>query len=139
MIPDTDIIYTDEKGVVEMPSLTYAIELEREDESLFGEGRITGRCDGLDAVKQAVYKILRTQKGRHIIYGEYGSEHFGLFGKPYAYAAPELERTVSEALLRDSRITAVDGFVFERSGEKVSAAFTVHTIFGEFSEVIEDV
>ena len=26
MIPDMDIIYTDEKGVVELPSLTYAIE-----------------------------------------------------------------------------------------------------------------
>ena len=139
MIPDMDIIYTDEKGVVELPSLTYAIELDREDENLFGEGRITGSCDGLDAMKQAVYKILRTQKDHFVIYGEYGSEHFGLFGKPYAFAVPELERMISEALLRDSRITAVDNFSFERKGEKVSAAFTVHTIFGDFSEVIEDV
>ena len=139
LIPDMDIIYTDEKGVVEMPSLTYAIELEKEDESLFSEGRITGKCDGLAAVRQAVYKILRTEKDKFIIYGEYGSEHFGLTGKPYTYAVPELERTVSEALLRDSRIRAVDDFSFEREGEKVSVSFTVHSIFGDFGEVIENV
>lgn len=139
MIPDREIIYPETKGIVEMPSLTYAIELEREEESNFEEGRITGMCDGLEAVRQAVYKILRTEKGRFLIYKEYGTEHFSLFGKPRPFAVPEVERMVTEALMRDSRITAVDNFVFDGEGGVLDVKFDVHSIFGDFSEVISDV
>lgn len=136
MIPDREILYSDEKGVVEMPSFTYAIEFEREDEKRFTEGRISGNCDGIAAIKQAVYKILRTEKDGFIIYKNYGTEHMSLIGKPRSFALPELERMIKEALLRDSRIKDVDGFMFGGQGGEVTAEFTVHSIFGKFNEVI---
>ena len=90
-------------------------------------------------MRQAVYKILNTEYKKHYIYGAYGTEHFTLFGKPKPFVIPELERMITEALLRDSRITGVDGFEFEDKGSKVSVRFDVHTIFGVFSEVVENV
>ena len=139
MIPDREILYSGTGGIVEMPSLTYAIELERENEEVYGEGRISGYCDKTEAMKQAVYKILRTQKDRFLIYGSYGTEHMELVGQPQNYAIPELERRIREALLRDSRITSVDNFIFGGRGSEVTVSFDVHTIFGTFNEVIENV
>ena len=42
------------------PSLTYALDAEN--------GRIRGKVDGLEAVKQAVYLALSTERFAHLIY-----------------------------------------------------------------------
>lgn len=139
MIPDREMLYTEGAQAAVQPGLTYAIDMERENGSFYDEGAISGTCDGIAAVKQAVYKVLRTEFGRHRIYGSYGSEHFTLFGKPAPFVIPELERMITEALKRDDRVENVDGFEFEEERGKVSARFTVHTIYGDFSEVIDNV
>lgn len=134
-IPEREVLFNDEKGIVEMPSLTYAIDLENYngDDKLNMTG---GLCDGQTAMKQAIYKILRTQRDRFIIYKGYGTQHFSLFGKPRMYALPELERMLCEALLYDSRIKAVDNFTFDiESGDKssIGVTFVVHTVFGDIT------
>ena len=49
------------------PSLTYALDAEN--------GRIRGKVDGLEAVKQAVYLVLSTERFAHLIYSwNYGAE-----------------------------------------------------------------
>lgn len=60
------------------------------------------------------------------------SEIGELIGRPKDYAASELKRTISEALLQDDRIEAVDNWSFEFGKKKVTATFTVTSIFGEF-------
>ena len=48
------------------PSLTYALDAEN--------GRIRGKVDGLEAVKQAVYLVLSTERFAHLIYSwNYGA------------------------------------------------------------------
>src|SRR5690606_42159936 len=58
----------------QQPSLTYAIDFEK--------GRIRGMIDELEAVKQAVFLILQTERYRYLIYSDdYGSELEGLIGR----------------------------------------------------------
>jgi len=98
------------------PNLTYRLDLEH--------GRIIGMTDGIDAIKQAVYKILETERYAHVIYSGYGTER---------RLGPELERCVKEALLEDDRITSVEGFHTVVSGDEAVIQFTVVTIYGDIA------
>ena len=128
MIPSGNTILTTELNVVTMPSKQHKMILDKD--------RITGTCDKLESVKQAVFKILSTERYKYIIYSwNYGIELEDLFGQPVMFVCPEIERRVTEALGQDDRITSVDSFDFDTSKRSVvSVSFTVHTIFGDFEE-----
>lgn len=97
-----------------------------------------GMIDGLEAVRQAVYLILNTERYAWLIHSwNYGVELHALIGQDPDFCIPEIERCVREALLQDDRITAVDGFSFERKKSIISAVFTVHTIYGDTEEQTE--
>ncbi|MDR0294325.1 MAG: DUF2634 domain-containing protein [Oscillospiraceae bacterium] len=94
---------------------------------------LSGRVDGLEALKQAVRLALGTERYQYPIYSwNYGAELRDLFGMPFSFVRPELQRRVRDALSRDGRITGVDGFCFENRGKALRCTFTVHTIFGPF-------
>lgn len=123
MLPKTGEIqdFTEAKR---QTSRTYQLNVEK--------NRIYGYVDELEAVQQAVYKILSTQRYEHLIYSwNYGTELFDLFGKPVNFAASELQRRITEALMQDDRITSVDAFSFDIKRNKIFVEFTVHSIFGD--------
>ncbi len=125
MIPSTAGFLDRDFEIKKQPSQTYKMDM---DNSL-----VRGYTDGLEAMKQAVYKIIMTERYQYIMYSwNYGIELLSLFGEPVTYVCPELKRRISEALLWDDRVRSVDDFVFEfpRKGV-VHVSFTVHTIFGE--------
>ena len=128
MIPSGNTILTTDLTVVTQPSEQHRMDLDK--------NRIRRTCDSLEAVKQSVYKILSTERYMYLIYSwNYGIELRDLFGQPTMFVCPELERRIQEALLQDDRITAVDGFEFDTTRKgAVSVTFTVHTLFGEFTE-----
>lgn len=108
-----------------MPSLTWKINEER--------AEVRGTVDELEAVKQAVHKILQTERYRYAIYDwNYGVELEELYGKNVTYVIPELKKRIEEALLADDRVTAVTDFSFIQEKGSVTAEFLVHTIFGEW-------
>lgn len=93
---------------------------------------VVGYTDELDAMEQAVYKILQTERYQHVMYSwNYGVELEDLIGMPVSQAEPEIQRRITEALTQDERVKSVDGFSFERKQGKVRVTFTVHTVFGE--------
>lgn len=100
---------------------------------------INGYNDLIDGVKQAVFKILNTERYNHYIYSKnYGVELEDLFGEPISYVCPEIERRITEALIQDDRIVSVDSFSFDiKEKRTVSVIFIVHTIFGDFESVKE--
>lgn len=107
-------------------SLTWKINEER------AEAR--GTVDELEAMKQAVNKILQTERYRYAIYDwNYGIEMEELYGKNVTYVIPELKKRIEEALLADDRVTAVTDFSFRQEKGSVTAEFMVHTIFGEIT------
>jgi phage baseplate assembly protein W len=91
-----------------------------------------GYTDGLKAMEQAIYLILRTERYRHVIFSRnYGVELESLFGMPISWVIPEAERRIKEALLQDMRVKAVDSFDFEVNRGKLLVQFTAHTVFGD--------
>lgn len=109
----------------QQPSLTWMLDLENK--------RITRTIDGIDAVKQAVFKILSTERYQHLIYSfNYGVELSDLIGSSPLFVQSELKRRVTEALLQDDRITSVEDFQVTFQGESALATFTVVSVFGSF-------
>ena len=107
-----------------IPSLTWKINEER--------AEVRGTVDELEAMKQAVNKILQTERYRYAIYDwNYGIELEELYGKNVTYVIPELKKRIEDALLADDRVTAVTDFSFRQEKGSVTAEFLVHTIFGE--------
>ncbi|MBA4688706.1 MAG: DUF2634 domain-containing protein [Candidatus Galacturonibacter soehngenii] len=106
------------------PSYTYKMDKENY--------RILDYCDGLEAVKQAVYKILNTERYDYTIYSQnYGIELEELFGEPTSYVIPELERRIIEALSMDDRIEEVYNFDLNTTSKGIVAVtFHVDTIHG---------
>ena len=95
---------------------------------------ITGTIDQIQAVEQAVFLILTTERYQWLIFSwNYGVELHNLIGKDPEYCLPEIERRVREALLQDDRITTVQDFQFEINKKQVLATFTVVSIFGEIN------
>lgn len=100
--------------------------------------RIVGTIDQLQAVEQAVYLILNTERYEWLIHSwDYGVELKELIGKDVDYCIPEIERRVTEALLQDDRITAVQDFEFTEQKNSVLATFTVVSIYGETETEME--
>lgn len=123
MIPAETEFLEEDFEIEEEPSKNYRMNNEQQ--------TVRGKVDNLEAVRQAVFKILNTERYQYLIYSwDYGIELLDLFGEPLSYVCPELERRITEALLQDDRIESVDGFDFETSGNTVKAMFTVHTVFG---------
>lgn len=123
MIPGS-ILDATKIQIVEQPSKTYKLNAEK--------NRINGVIDELEAVKQAIYLRLNTEKYDYIIYSwNYGVETKDLFGEDITYVYPELQRRITEALTQDDRINSVDAFSYEKVKNKVTLYFTVHTKFGD--------
>lgn len=129
MIPQTDnftdVIIDDDFEYIDKPSLTYEID------SRTYRVKST-KVDGLEAVKQAVYLVLSTERYEYIIYDEYGVELWELYGREDSYVIPELERVMTEAVLRDDRVEAVSNFKIRTDGKARIVTFTVHSVFGDF-------
>lgn len=128
---DVNYEVLDDLEIVGEPSYTYKMVLPTRD------GEITkfkGKTDDIDAVQQAVYKILNTERYTYPIYSwNYGIELVDLFGQPIPWVYPELERRITEALVWDDRINSVTDFEFESVKNDVYASFTVNSIYGSFN------
>ena len=125
MTPDTDdILLNNIEEVKEQTSKTYYLNIEK--------NTISNFCDGIEAMKQAIYCILNTERFEHLIYSwNYGIELKHLIGENTTFVIPELERVITEALLQDTRITEVNNFEFEINKNSITAKFKVITTVGE--------
>lgn len=97
------------------------------------EKRIVGMVDGLEALKQAVFLILETERFEHVIYSfQYGTEMNGLFGMNALLFSSELQRRIREALLQDDRIESVENVRIDFEVDSAVVQFDVVSIFGRF-------
>ena len=106
MIPNEDDDLLEEMELETLPSLTFAMNKE--------DRRVQGQCGGLEAMEQAVYCILNTERYQCPIYGwDYGIELADLIGMPLDYCIAEVERRIIEALEADDRILSIENFLFD--------------------------
>lgn len=122
MLPETGYILRQDFVISEIPSKVYKIQ----------DGTLSGYIDGVEAVEQAIYCILNTERYEWLIYSwNYGVELKGLFGKPMGIVKSKLKKRIREALLQDDRIQGADAFSFDVSGRRLHVMFTVHTRYGD--------
>ena len=125
MLPNNNTVIQEDDR---MPSYTYYIDFDR--------NRIIGTVDDIEAVKQAIYLILQTERYESLIYNfYYGTEFDSLIGKSRELITSELERRIREALLEDDRIVRVTDFTIEFTSDKAIVEFTVNTIFGDIESI----
>lgn len=107
-----------------LPSNTYKMDLEN--------GRVVGMTDGLDAVRQMVFKMLLTDRYSEIIYDEnYGNDLFVLRGEPIDYAEVLTPDYIESCLLQDDRVESVEDIVItQKDSDTLYASFTVNTVYG---------
>lgn len=109
-----------------MPSYTYNINRNT--------NRISGHIDNKDAITQAIYLILQTERYESMIYNwYYGVEFDSLIGKNRNYVTSELKRVIREALLEDDRITEVTSFSISYKDDSALVEFLVQTIIGDIN------
>lgn len=109
-----------------IPSKTWKLDFDR--------NKITNQIDKIEAVKQAVFLILSTERGCTKIYENYGVKFSDLIGQDFYLVVSELKRRVREALLEDDRITDVINFTFEEGElDSMTIKFEVVSIYGNFN------
>ena len=125
MIPSTTGFLDKDFEITQQPTYTHLMQLDNK--------VIRGYTDGQEAMRQAIFKILQTERYQYVIYSwNYGIETLDLFGEPVSYVCSELERRIAETLLYDTRIQSVDNFEFQLPKKGVVyVTFTAHTIFGD--------
>ncbi len=126
MIPSTSGFLNQDFTLEQQPTKTYKMNLDTEDS-------VRGYTDEQEAMVQAIYKILNTERYKYVMYSwNYGVELEDLFGEPVTYVIPELERRITEALMQDERILEVTDFEFDTPQRgTVHVTFTVNTKYGE--------
>ena len=126
-----DIGFSTDIVITAQPSKTWIIDRDAMQVSRMDEG--------LEAVRQSVEIALNVERYKWTIYdANFGSELDGLAGEDEAYIIAELPRMVEDALSPDSRVIAVDNYVFTRlDSTSMRVTFTVHTVYGDIQEGVE--
>lgn len=128
MVPTATVISDDDVRALaqaeQVPSRTYRMRLDTIE--------VQGFTDEQEAMRQAVFKILQTERYRYdkVYSDNYGVQLWDLFGQPIPLVLAEIPRRITEALTWDERITGVGDFSFEVSRGKVHTSFAVYTIYG---------
>ena len=118
------------------PSLTYAMRItDRVDK----DNIFLGKVDEEEALRQAILKIIHTERYEHEIYSwDYGIELQDLIGEQIPYVMSEIKRRIEDALTADERIDSVEDFTVEQIEKRaLYITFTVITTEGEKIEGLE--
>lgn len=132
VLPIAKFSLTDELEFIEeseLPTKTYQLDLQR--------GQCVGIVDGIEAMEQAIFKMLSTERFRHLIYSDdYGFEN--PIGQEEIFVRAELPRRIEEALLQDGRIIGVENLTMDFHKDAVLVKFTCLTDYGDV-EVLREV
>lgn len=130
MFPETNqTIAVTNTEPVSLGTKTYLFDFNRGD-FVLRDGKLV-ECDGIEAVKVWIEKIIRTEKNRYSIYvgTQYGCHLEDLIiGNNYtaSFVESELKREIEEALLQNPMIISLSGFVLERDKGSITVTAEVN-------------
>ena len=128
MFPNSNDITIDNESNTSIGTKSYMFDFENGD-FIVRDGKLI-ECDGIDAIKVWIEKILRTEKGRYPIYDntEYGCHLEDLIiGNSYTaeFIEAELKREIEDALKQNPRITSVTNFNIIRNKNAITVTLEV--------------
>ncbi len=120
--------YIEENKVLSTKDLTFKATSER----------VGGYIEGRDALEQAIYRILMTERYGYAIFGfNYGAELGRVMGMGKVKAKAVLPGIIREALLQDDRIEEVGEFEFwDADRTSLGVRFKAESIYGELEEEV---
>lgn len=121
----------EEVTVETQPNKTYSLDLKK--------GEIGSLIDGEQALRQFILKAIETARFRFLIYSdEYGSELDSLIGEDISQELlnTEIPRVITDALIYDDRVKAVNNFVITRESDKLFITFSVDTVGGIINQEV---
>jgi len=123
LIPSSIINIGEDVEIVSQPTYTYYYDTVNK--------RIIGNIDGKQAMKQAIYKIIETERYEYLIYDwNFGIELESLIGKDILFISAELERIFLEALKQDDRVLSLSDFIIKEESDSIFISFTANTTEG---------
>jgi len=123
LIPSSIINIGEDVEIVSQPTYTYYYDTVNK--------RIIGKIDGKQAMKQAIYKIIETERYEYLIYDwNFGIELESLIGKDILFISAELERIFLEALKQDDRVLSLSDFIIKEESDSIFISFTANTTEG---------
>ena len=128
MFPNSTDIMLDGKTKSSSGTKSYKFDFTTGD-FVVRDGKII-ECDGIDAIKVWIEKILRTEKDRYPIYDntEYGCHlEVLIIGNSYTaeFIEAELKREIEDALKQNSQITSVTNFNITRNTNAITVTLEV--------------
>lgn len=113
----------DELEEITLPTRTYLVQ----------NGRILSMTDGMEAIRQAVEKILLTPRFSVLwLSPNYGHDLEELLGKSMDYAKADVERIINEAFSDDDRIETVEiNSITQRNKNTLIVSMNIESIFGD--------
>ncbi len=128
MFPNSTDITLDDERNTSSGTKSYMFDFENGD-FVVRDGKLI-ECDGIDAIKVWIEKILRTEKGRYQIYDntEYGCHLEDLIiGNSYTaeFIEAELKREIEDALKQNLQITSVTNFNITRNTNAITVTLEV--------------
>ena len=128
MFPNSTDITLDNKSDTSSGTKSYLFDFTTGD-FVVRDGKLI-ECDGIDAIKVWIEKILRTEKGRYPIYDntEYGCHLEDLIiGNSYTaeFIEAELKREIEDALKQNPRITSVTNLKISRNKNAITVTLEV--------------
>ena len=129
MFPQTETITVTQNVSESTGTKTYLFNFEKGD-FVIRDGKLV-ECDGIEAIKVWIEKILRTEKGRFKIYDntDYGCHLEDLIignSYPIEFTEAELKREIEEALLLNPQINSVTNFKISREKNRLTVTMEVH-------------
>ena len=110
------------------PARTYALRFD-------GYPCSGGKLDGLEAMKQAIFLILQTERFQ---YANYGIELNALLGQTMTpYLQAKVAKAIEDALMADDRVLSVEQFSFTKGKRSLLVKFTVTTTEGDVESEFE--
>ncbi len=129
LLPTNDQALIDDFDIKEQTSNTYKL--------IYLKDRLKGFTDEIEALKQAIYFILNTERYDYLIYDwNYGFQIKDLIGQNPNDILQTIQARISDALIQDTRITEVSNFSFDVIKNKVKTTFTIKSIFGDLQQEV---
>ena len=128
MFPNSTDIMISNENKASNGTKSYLFDFDSGD-FIVRDGKLV-ECDGIDAIKIWIEKILRTEKGRYTIYAdtEYGCHLEDLIiGNSYTveFIEAELKREIEDALKQNPQITSVTNVQIIRSKHSITVTLEV--------------
>lgn len=99
---------------------------------------ITGMCDGLTAMQQAVEIILNIERFYWQIYTpNFGMQWEGLIGNSPAYVAAVMLRRLADAFSVDNRITGITNYTYTVDEGVMTVNLVIGTVYGNIMRTFD--